>query len=290
MIRNLLFPFLFLLAFGLVICKENNASDKDITQAEEESNEEESDTGIEIEKKTESSNYSSNSKLSGNTKIYSFNRSKNLLMKIYEKHRITFYCGCKFYEDKRVDPEECGYVPKKSSNKRSRNIEWEHVVAAENFGRSFKEWREGHPNCVSKEKPYKGRRCASKVSEEFRRMEADMHNLHPAIGELNQYRSNYMYNMIPGEEREFGKCDFEVKGKIAEPMPSIYGNIARTFMYMDKAYPRRGIISGSNRKLFEAWNRMDPVDKWECERARLIKEIQGNENSIVEEACKKAGL
>ena len=40
----------------------------------------------------------------------------------------------------------------------------------------------------------------------------------------------------------------------------------------------------------DAWSAEDPVDAWECERARLILKIQGNENKVVAEACKKAGL
>jgi len=37
---------------------------------------------------------------------------------------------------------------------------------------------------------------------------------------------------------------------------------------MDSAYPDRGIVSKKNRKMFEAWDKEDPVDDWECERTR----------------------
>ena len=52
-------------------------------------------------------------------------------------------------------------------------------------------------------------------------------------------------------------------------------------MYMDKAYPGRGIISRKNRKLFKSWHKQDPVDDWERERARRIERIQGNGNPFV---------
>jgi Endonuclease I len=52
-------------------------------------------------------------------------------------------------------------------------------------------------------------------------------------------------------------------------------------MYMDWAYPGHGIISRSNQKLFEAWNREDPIDDWERERARRIEAIQGNRNPFI---------
>ncbi len=50
---------------------------------------------------------------------------------------------------------------------------------------------------------------------------------------------------------------------------------------MDRAYPGHGIISRSHRKLFEAWNKLDPVDDWERERARRIEAIQGNRHAFV---------
>ena len=116
-------------------------------------------------------------------------------------------------------------------------------------------------------------------------MQADMFNLYPAIGEVNGRRSNYSMSIIEGEKREFGKCDVEIKNKKVEPKESIRGEIARTYMYMDSAYPGRGIISKKNSKLFDAWNKSDPVDEWECERAKRIEEIQGNRNEIVRLNC-----
>ena len=132
---------------------------------------------------------------------------------------------------------------------------------------------------------FKGRKCTEKVSEEYRRMQAEMFNLYPAIGELNGRRSNYSMAIIKGEKREFGKCDVEIKNKKVEPRESIRGEIARTYIYMDSVYPGRGIISKKNRKLFDAWNKSDPVDQWECERARRIEKIQGNRNEVVMRDC-----
>ena len=70
-------------------------------------------------------------------------------------------------------------------------------------------WRDGRPDCVdAKGQAFKGRNCASKTSVTFRYMEADMYNLYPAVGELNQLRSNFSMAEIAGEERRFGRCDF----------------------------------------------------------------------------------
>jgi deoxyribonuclease-1 len=87
--------------------------------------------------------------------------------------------------------------------------------------------------------------------------------------------------MIPGVKREFGACDVEIENRKIEPRPKIRGDIARTYLYMDWAYPGHGIISRSNQKLFAAWNREDPVDDWERERARRIEGIQGNRNPFI---------
>ncbi len=221
---------------------------------------------------------------SQNTQITSFSKSKKLLLKVYKDNPYTLYCGCSF-KGKKPDLSSCGYIPKKD-RKRANRIEWEHVVPAHAFGQSFSEWRKGHPKCVSKKgKKFKGRKCAQKINEEYRRMQADMFNLYPAIGEVNGRRSNYSMGIIEGEKREFGKCDVEIKSRKVEPREEIRGEIARTYVYMDSVYPGRGIISKKNWKLFEAWHKSDPVDEWECERARKIEKIQGNRNKVVMGNC-----
>ena len=157
-----------------------------------------------------------------NTQITSFSKSKKLLLKLYKDNPVTLYCGCS-YKGKKPNLSSCGYIPKKNK-KRANRIEWEHVVPAHAFGKSFSEWRDGHHKCVKKNgKKFKGRKCAEKVNKEYRRMQADMFNLYPAIGEVNGRRSNYSMAIIEGEKREFGKCDVEIKNKKVEPKESIRG-------------------------------------------------------------------
>ena len=78
----------------------------------------------------------------------------------------------------------------------------------------------------------------------------------------------------------------EISDRKAEPPENIRGDIARIYFYMDESYP--GIISGKNRKLFETWDKQDPVDSWECEREKRIQEVQGNGNRFVGEVCPSA--
>jgi len=202
---------------------------------------------------------------SGNATNDSFNKSKKLLERVVYKepeHRIDIYCGCKYDERKEVDFASCGYMPQKD-NKRAHRIEWEHVVPAEAFGQSFPEWRNGHPDCVdSRGKSFKGRKCAEKVNSVYRYMQADMYNLYPAVGEVNGKRSNYSMAMIAGGQYSFGECKTKIEDRKIEPRPEVRGEIARTYLYMERAYPGHGIISGKNKKLFQAWDRADPVDEW----------------------------
>jgi deoxyribonuclease-1 len=215
-----------------------------------------------------------------NTTTESFNQAKKRMVEVFASRETTFYCGCS-YTGKDIDLASCGYQPRKDA-RRARRLEWEHVVPAHAFGQAFKEWREGHPDCVDRKgKPFKGRNCARKTVKRFRFMEADLYNLQPAIGEVNGLRSNFSMEMIPGEKREFGDCDVEIENHKVEPRPEIRGDIARTYRYMNQAYPGKGIISRSNQKLFEAWDKLDPVDDWERERARRIKAIQGNQNPFI---------
>ena len=75
----------------------------------------------------------------------------------------------------------------------------------------------------------------------------------------------------------------------AEPPEAARGQLARAALYMDDSYPRYS-LSRQQKQLFESWNRMYPVDQWECTRASRIEKLQGNENKFVKDPCEKAGL
>ena len=223
---------------------------------------------------------------SGNEKIKHFRQAKRLANEIHEGHPFTLYCNCR-YQNHEIDLKSCGYEPHKDP-KRARRLEWEHVVPAEAFGQGFVEWREGSPRCVHKGKPFKGRKCAQN-NPEFARMEADLYNLWPEIGELNGLRNNYSMAELGAEKSgngDFGGCRAKIEDRKFEPMPPAKGRVARVYMYMDQVYPRRGIISEKNRKLFEAWDKLHPVDPWECQRAKKIETVQGSENAVLKARCK----
>jgi len=215
--------------------------------------------------------------LVANAEAMSFSKAKKQLQTIYTDHQTSFYCGCDYApklkegskNKYRLTPDwnSCGYTPRKQPKRASR-IEWEHVMPAHHFGQHMQCWRDG------------GRK-ACKKDKAFKEMEGDMHNLVPAVGEVNGDRSNYKYGMIEGEPRVYGSCDAEVnfKDKRFEPAPNTRGNIARTYFYMSERYNIR--LSKQQRKLFEAWGKLDPVSEWERTKNKRIEYIQGNVNPYI---------
>lgn len=225
------------------------------------------------------------------TEIQSFSRSKNLLETLIYTPPLaqtTLYCEASFDNDKNIILPE-GFITENHKN-RAERLEWEHVVPAENFGRTFSEWRDGHALCVdSKGKAYKGRQCAQKVNIEFRQMEADMYNLYPAIGAVNASRSNYNFTVLPYVANSFGSCEVKIEGNKIEPPDSAKGKIARTYLYMEHTYARYN-MSKAQQKLMIAWDKQFPVTQDECLRTERIEALQVNENIFVKRQCLERGL
>lgn len=211
---------------------------------------------------------------------------KLLKNKVWKNYPQTIYCGASY--DKNGDINLPAGFSTPAHQKRAKRIEWEHAVPAENFGRAFREWREGDPVCVHKGKPYKGRKCAAKANEEFRRMEADMYNLFPAIGAVNAVRGNKQYAELPGEEASFGICEAKVRDNNFEPTDRSKGQVARAALYMDWKY-KSYRLSDRQKRLFNAWNKKFPAERDECERARLIQKLQKTENIFISKSCSERG-
>lgn len=215
--------------------------------------------------------------LSGLSKdINNFTQAKAAAAKINQDAPGDFYCGCKIeWQGKKGIPDlnSCGYQVRKSAL-RAERIEWEHVVPAWQFGHQRQCWQNG------------GRKSCTK-DEVYRQMENDLHNLQPAVGEVNGDRNNFMYNQWNGGEGQYGQCEMKVdfKGKRAEPPARARGAIARTYFYMRDRYELR--LSNPQTQLFTAWNRQYPVTSWECERDNRIANVQGNHNPYVQQACQQ---
>ncbi|MDH5410046.1 MAG: endonuclease [Alphaproteobacteria bacterium] len=221
--------------------------------------------------------------------VSSFTAAKKIARdNIYPGHQVTLYCGCKYVRNKtgtsgRISNLACGYEPRKNEL-RGKRLEWEHIVPASFFGRSRSCWTEGNPLCVnSKGEPYKGRRCCAKVDEAFKQMEADLHNLAPAVGELNGDRSDLPYGLKEGETREYGLCDFEIDRdeRDVEPMDDVRGDVARVWFYMSNTYGLE--LNPEMRQQLQEWSVADPVDDWERVRDSRIEAVQGNGNPFLDQ-------
>ncbi|AAO27086.1 endonuclease I [Buchnera aphidicola str. Bp (Baizongia pistaciae)] len=207
-----------------------------------------------------------------------FNQIKKLAQKINIDAPGTFYCGCKiFWKEKKGIPElnSCGYHIRKNANRANR-IEWEHVMPAWQFGHSKSCWKKGgRKNCIH--------------DYNYQKIETDLHNLQPVIGEINGDRSNFMYNQFPKStlNGQYGQCSMKIdfKNKLVEPPDISKGAISRIYFYMSDFYHFK--LSKKQKKLFLMWNKKYNVTNWECMRDNLIFKIQGNHNPYVYSKCQK---
>ena len=209
---------------------------------------------------------------------FPFEKSKRELIKIYREAPVpeTFYCRCPLiFRNGKIYPDiaACGYKIRKQE-KRARRIEWEHIVPASWFGGQMECWKQG------------GRNNCNNVPE-FEIMAGDMHNLTPAVGEVNDDRKAYRYRQFPHPDQSvYGNCRFfisEDKPRAAEPPEYTRGFIARAFKYMARQHGLK--FSKGDRQFMEIWDKKYPPDAWECQRNQLIKQVQGNDNPFVTEKC-----
>ncbi len=208
-------------------------------------------------------------------------RAKEQLQAIYLKANKTqtLFCACDFDEGKQLDPAKCGYTPKRAKGKRARTMDWQPAMTPFQYGKVLKCWSER----ICKRhtgRPFAGPKCCEKVEPVFMRMQADMHNLFPVIGELARDRANKEFSEIKGEKRKYGQCDFEVRRQSAEPAENIRGDIARAYFYMSQQY--KVPLRKKQEDLFIHWHVTDPPDRWEMDRNSAIEEIQGNRNPFID--------
>ena len=208
-----------------------------------------------------------------------FNRAKSYLYKVYKElnYTKTFYCGCDFAFKKSyfgaIDLKSCGYKIRKNAKRASR-IEAEHIMPAYNFGRQLKCWIEGgRKNC--------------KRDKIFNLMESDLHNLVPAIGEVNGDRSNFKYvqELVYSASHNvasYGQCPIKIDftASNAKPPEHTRGQIARAYLYMQKTYKIK--LSDKQLRLMLLWNNKYAPTQHEIDRNRLIYKYQKTLNPFIE--------
>lgn len=206
-----------------------------------------------------------------------FQEAKKVARILFAANPVTLYCRCKYDASFKVDLDSCGMLSA-THIKRARVVEWEHMMPAENIGQQLQCWRE--KICVSKGKSYKGRKCCEKIDTRFQKAEAELYNLWPAVGLVNQVRSNYRYSPLPNEDDFFG-CNFKVDKTLrkVEPADDAKGIVARANLFMSRQYDIQ--LSDAQRKLFETWNKEFPPSLWEKQWASEVAQIEGYPNPFI---------
>lgn len=212
----------------------------------------------------------------GPTNPLDFNDAKRALRRLTsEELRREVYCGCRFDERLEIDFTDCEaahpYQPVEPARERAHRVEWDHVLPASWLYHERPCARE-HPRGTD------ARRYCREHDSWFRFAEGDMHNLVPAIGQINALRENYPYAELEGEDHIAG-CDFEVHGRQVEPREAVRGDLARATLYMASTYdvPLRDEL----RAMLERWHREDPPSDAERRRHDRIATVQGNVNPYV---------
>ncbi len=201
---------------------------------------------------------------------------------IWQEHRETFYCGCKYDKYGVINYKTCSYIP--VDKRKDKKITWEHVVAASWYGKQFPCWKK--PLCSDNNgKKYKGRSCCQKIEKKFQEMEADLHNLVPAIRTVNSARSNYHFGEFYPENKQHkfnvNHCPIIIDEhyQIVEPRDEVKGFVARVHLYMADKYGIR--LSEREKKLFADWNKRFSPTAWERRWNQKVGAIQGDLNPYI---------
>jgi len=96
-----------------------------------------------------------------------------------------------------------------------------------------------------------------------------------------------MYSQLNNKVSSYGQCNMKIdfKKKLVEPPERARGAIARTYFYMSEKY--HIVLSREQNTLFKIWDKIFPVTNWECEREKLIFNVQGHHNNYVYKKCNK---
>ncbi len=189
--------------------------------------------------------------LAGQTKIPDYQTAKRIFWsKLYRDGGTTLYCAKNF------------------GKPRGRSLNVEHIFPMS--------WVTHELNCGT-------RKECRHHSDQFNRIEADLHNLYPARADLNDERGSFPFGQVDGERRKYGSCDFEVdfKRRQVEPRPEVRGDIARAMFYMAETYGFK--IFGRQARMLKRWHVNDPPDATERRRNDKIDQLQGNRNPYIDQ-------
>jgi len=200
---------------------------------------------------------SSNAAFSDQTVIPNYNKSKTIFWnKLYPTGNWTIYCGVRFNNRK--------------STIDGRKLSIEHVYPQSWIAKSM--------GCSSVSE-------CRKTNNRFNFATADLHNMYPALRNVNSSRGNSLYGIIHGENWRYEGCDIERAKNVTEPREIARGNLARSILYMSLEYelpiPEKMVT------IIQEWNETDPPSLHELRRNRDIKMIQGTSNPYIQKYTRK---
>ncbi len=213
-----------------------------------------------------------------------FKEAKQVLLKIYRQlpEATTVYTGCEIRYNRRgyyyPDLKSCGYIVQ-DDPKRASRIEVEHIVPAYSFGRT--------QSCWIKQQG-RGRHNCQRTSKSFNQMEGDLHNLYPALGEVNNLRGHLPPSELPGQsDGRYGEhidLIIDPRRGFFQPPPEARGLVARAYLYMEYTY--QVPVHTRLKALLQRWDELYPPTALECRRNQLIARYQGNDNPFISAKCK----
>ena len=214
-----------------------------------------------------------------------FREAKKQMVKIFSSlnNPATLYCGCRIIFTKnggyRPDLQNCDYQIS-SDYERGKRIEAEHIVPVWEFAHKM--------NCWTQVLKGSGRDNCENTDEKFNLIEADLHNLYPAIGEVNKDRASnsFVENLRDKDNPDgYGKCEmfYNRAHHLSQPTERSRGIVARAYLYMNARYGLH--LNHKQLRMYRSWNqKYKPTDD-ECKRNYIITKIQGNDNPFVTEKC-----
>jgi deoxyribonuclease-1 len=213
------------------------------------------------------------------TKIKDYDDARDkVFYRLYAKVRkieaTDIYCGLRFW----VDPKVLELEEHEKTGNPAAWLTLEHAYAAQ--------WMANALKCGNRDTC--GSHGDDAIRTRFNHAEADLHNLWPAVRNLNSSRQDSLFGMIAGETRRRitvgGKqfeCDYEKEGDLVEPRRIVRGNLARSIFYMCHEYGFP--IDPTMLSLLKTWNKQDRPTTGERRRNDKIEAIQGTRNPFIDD-------
>lgn len=174
-------------------------------------------------------------------------------------------------------------------------IEWEHIMPASKLLDDLQECKIGYEQ--NKEKYQNKRDYCQRNNAMYQKRISDLHNLVPAIAQINRDRKDIAYSektKISANDKkninafnDLRKCGYR-HGNVFLPRADARGWIARTFLYMEKMY---GVsLDKMEKKQYENWARRYHPSQKEVKIRQLINSVMGAKNKeVMNSIMKKYG-